>query len=600
MIVTMRKGFLLTAIILGACNGKFGDPGPERDPEPLGPRPDYGPTVKAKVAPPPISGGTLHVTSDARFVVAADPDRDRVSVVDRITQAVSHVAFEAGAEPGRVVEDGAGAIHVVLRGKGEIATLDVTAGASLVRRRAVCPVPRGLAVDGERLLVACAGGELVALPLDPARETTVVTRLKTDLRDVVVTGAAIFVSTFREASVYRIAKASSSEPMLVQLPPRKTLGGAMTAAVAWRMRPEGRGVVVVHQVGADPSATPISTDAGGYSKGDGSSDPDKNCTGSIVQGAVSHVGESGGVTFEPALPRAVLPVDLAIDDRRIVVVAAGNGKTRKLRQLFHFPVGTFNPCVNGDPIADPPGQSVAAAFAQGRLFVQTREPAAIHVYDMDLTAAPVSISLAADSREDTGHTIFHSNSGSFLACASCHPEGGDDGRVWSFAKIGPRRTQSFRGGFLKTAPFHWDGDMPDLRALSEAVLSKRMSGPHLDDPQLGALALWLDAVPALPKPAVTVGSVDAGAALFTARGCGTCHTGAATTSNATVDVGTGGSFQVPSLRGIFYRAPLMHDGCAPTLAARFTSDCAGGDKHGRTRGLTEVEIQNFVAYLSTL
>jgi len=608
----MRKALLLTALVVGACNGKFGDQNPLPEPLPLGPRPEYGPTVQAAAPPPPISGGTLHVTADGRFAVASDPDRDRVSIVDLKSLAVRHVTFEAGAEPGRLAEDENGRVHVVLRRKGEVASVDPV-GATLVERRAVCPVPRGVAIDGARLLVACTGGELVELPVATGSPAKVLMQLTPDLRDVVVDGTSIYVSTFRSANVFVCPKASSGPlPAPLVLQPTKTVNGVMTPAVAWRMRPFSGGVAIVHQIGADPEGKPISTAPGGYASGptggtgDGtvpSTDSGVNtddCAGSIVQSTVSTA--TAGAVFGSfgALPKAVLPVDLAIDGERFVVAAAGNGKTRKLRQLFLFSPRTVGPCVQPTPIADPPGQSVAVTFSLGKLVVQTREPAAIHVYGADLTVAPVTIPLATDSREDTGHTIFHANSGGFLACASCHPEGGDDGRTWSFEKLGPRRTQSFRGGFLKTAPFHWDGDMPDLRALSEAVLSKRMSGPHLDDAQLGALAGWLDAVPALPKPSVTKGSVEAGAALFTARGCATCHAGATTTTNATVDVGTGGNFQVPSLRGVFYRAPYMHDGCTSSLADRFTAPCAGGDKHGRTSGLSGAEIQDLVAYLSSL
>ncbi|MBK7400959.1 MAG: c-type cytochrome [Myxococcales bacterium] len=607
----MRKGLLLAAMVVGACNGKFGDAGPIPEPLPLGPRPDYGPTIQAATPPPPISGGTLHVTTDGRFAVASDPDRDRVSLVDLTSFAVRHVAFEAGAEPGRVVEDASGRVHVVLRRKGEIATID-PAGATLVERRAVCPVPRGLAADGGRLLVACAGGELVELPVAAGSVAKVLMELAPDLRDVVVDASSIYVSTFRAAEVFVLKKTSTSPTAPRILSPVKTLNGVMTPAVAWRMRPVTGGVAIVHQVGADPDGKPISTEPGGYAGG-GSGGGDgtvpgtdsgvniDDCVGSIVQSTVSIVSSASGMPSLGPIPKAVLPVDFAEDGSHFVVAAAGNGKTRGLGQLFHFSAGVFSgPCVKALPIADPPGQSVALTFSNAKLVVQTREPAAIHLYGADLAAPPVTIPLATDSREDTGHTIFHSNSGGFLACASCHPEGGDDGRTWTFEKLGPRRTQSFRGGFLETAPFHWDGDMPDLRALSEAVLSKRMSGPHLDDGQLGALSAWLDAVPALPKPTVTKGSVEAGAALFTARGCATCHAGSATTTNATVDVGTGGNFQVPSLRGLFYRAPYMHDGCTNTLAARFTAACAGGDKHGRTSGLSGAQIQDLVAYLSSL
>ena len=81
--------------------------------------------------------------------------------------------------------------------------------------------------------------------------------------------------------------------------------------------------------------------------------------------------------------------------------------------------------------------------------------------------------------------------------------------------------------------------------------------------------------------------------------CSTCHVGAVGTNNKTVDVGTGRPLQVPSLRGVAWRAPYMHDGCAVTLADRFGA-CGGGDKHGHTSQLGAAQIADLVAYLQSL
>lgn len=118
------------------------------------------PVVDASV--PPISGGTMLTTADGSMVVAADPDRDQLYFVD--AQAMRHLhtrALSAGDEPGRVIEDAAGRIHVVLRHAGAIATLGREAD-SVITRRAVCAVPRGIAYDavGDQLHVACAEGKL--------------------------------------------------------------------------------------------------------------------------------------------------------------------------------------------------------------------------------------------------------------------------------------------------------------------------------------------------------------------------------------------------------------------------------------------------------
>ena len=50
--------------------------------------------------------------------------------------------------------------------------------------------------------------------------------------------------------------------------------------------------------------------------------------------------------------------------------------------------------------------------------------------------------------------MFHTNAGAGLACASCHPGGGEDGRAWLFAGLGTRRTQLFNMGIRDRTPLH--------------------------------------------------------------------------------------------------------------------------------------------------
>jgi cytochrome c peroxidase len=92
-----------------------------------------------------------------------------------------------------------------------------------------------------------------------------------------------------------------------------------------------------------------------------------------------------------------------------------------------------------------------------------------------------------------------------------------------------------------------------------------------------------------------------GKALFesAATGCTACHRGVELTTNAIVDVGTGGPFKVPSLLGLGMRAPYMHDGSAKTLADRF-GPAGGGDLHGHTSQLSQGDTLDMVAYLSSL
>jgi cytochrome c peroxidase len=71
------------------------------------------------------------------------------------------------------------------------------------------------------------------------------------------------------------------------------------------------------------------------------------------------------------------------------------------------------------------------------------------------------------------------------------------------------------------------------------------------------------------------------------------------TTNTMANVGKGGTFKAPSLLGLAYRAPYMHDGSVPTLAERF-GPLGGGDLHGHTSQLTPEQITDLVAYLESL
>jgi len=243
-----------------------------------------------------------------------------------------------------------------------------------------------------------------------------------------------------------------------------------------------------------------------------------------------------------------------------------------------------------------PGQAVAVAYTASReLIVQTRAPGRI-------VTPTRTITLYDDDVAEVGHDVFHATTNSGLACASCHPEGGDDGLTWRFT-AGLRRTPSLRGGILRTAPFHWSGDQRDMNALSATVFTARMGGGRVAPALADAMGRWVDALPATPKRAGDAAAVARGEAIFRSSeaGCASCHRGEMFTDNNTVAVGTGGIFQVPPLVGLAERAPYMHDGCAPTLRARFTdARCGGGDAHGRTAQLTEPQLGDLVAYLESL
>jgi cytochrome c peroxidase len=130
----------------------------------------------------------------------------------------------------------------------------------------------------------------------------------------------------------------------------------------------------------------------------------------------------------------------------------------------------------------------------------------------------------------------------------------------------------------------------------------RMAGPAMQPAHLDALAQWIDKVPR-PKGFVPAdpAAAERGRAIFgdPLVGCAGCHAGEKMTNNGTFDVETGGVFQVPSLLGLGFRAPYMHQGCAQTLADRFAF-CGGGAAQGNVSGHTAEGLRDLIAYLDTL
>ena len=565
------------------------------------------PTVRADTPIPPLSGGTLLALSDGATLVASDPDRDRIYVFDANEGIVrATVSLQPGDEPGRAVEDARGRVHVVLRRGGALATLNPKTGL-VQTRRPICPAPRGIAYDraNDQLHVACAGGELVSLPAGGGGAVRKLV-LERDLRDVVMgANGSLLVSTFRKAQVLVI---DADGKLVTRLEPASGPVLAFqestrmrTPSVAWRMVPLDEAtsrVVLLHQTGVTDT---VDTAPGGYAGHNG-------CSGIVAVGVsvLSPDGASPPVaTGFGDLPLAI-DVAMSPDHQKVALAVPGNGShqgpTLIERTLEDATPATANDCASqkNDILQPPTNQVVAVSYSsRGVLFAQTREPSAI--WRSDTGASTV---LSADSPVDMGQFVFHANSGGGITCASCHPEGGEDGRTWSFICAGPRRTQSLRGGLNATTPFHWDGSEADLGRLVDDVFSGRMAGTLLSGDEVQGLQAWLETIPLLPGAAgLDMAAVGRGKALFDDPkiACASCHAGALLTNNETIEVGTGRAFQVPSLRGLPWRDPFMHDGCATTLSARFGPvSCSGGDQHGSTSALTTSEVDDLVAYLQSL
>jgi hypothetical protein len=308
-----------------------------------------------------------------------------------------------------------------------------------------------------------------------------------------------------------------------------------------------------------------------------------------VHTTVTTIGPDGATSSSRPIAVPALAVDLAIEEGGTVALAL---------------LGSDVP---GSGIAVRVIDPFSEAFACASVEVVDLGAAAEGAHGSAIEATPDGLVVAQRGplgidgvlleplvRPHAGWDLFHRATPDGVACVSCHPDGHEDGRTWRFLEEGVRRTQVAAHA---SAPFHWGGELATIDDLLAEVHVRRMgSRSHPTSDDASALQNFLASVPQRRAPASSnPGLAEVGRGVFLRSGCADCHTEPHARSE---DVGTGGRFQVPSLTGLAYRMPLMHDGCAATLRDRFEPAC-GGTNHGDV-DLDEAEIESLVEYLSTL
>lgn len=221
----------------------------------------------------------------------------------------------------------------------------------------------------------------------------------------------------------------------------------------------------------------------------------------------------------------------------------------------------------------------------------------------------------------------------YISCASCHNDGGSDGRVWDISSLGEglRNTIELNGrSGMAHGMLHWSGNFDEVQDFEDQIRnlaggtglipdSRYNSGSvsvPLGDPKTG-LSAELDALAAYVSSLSSVGrspfrnpdgslsaAATAGREVFIQANCVSCHTGVNYTDSApgvSHDIGTisalsgrrlGGllaGIDTPTLRGVWKTAPYFHDGSADSLETAVARH-AGVD-------LTPGDLGNLVAFL---
>ena len=548
----------------------------------------------ADPTPPAVGGGTLLLATTSELAFAADPDRDEVHIVDRHRRAkIASVALEPGAEPGRIVEDHGGLVHVLLRGAGAIATIDPN-DAAIVATHEACGNPRGLAVDHAdgSLVVACAEG--VVVRIDPHGERSTID-VGIELRDVIEVGPPLRVSAWRTAEVLTL---DARGRVIDSVAPRVDTLAQLESSDDAPPQPNSArralaidgGWAVLYQA-AFPDR--VAQSASSYYDG--------HCL--PLQAAVVTWQAPGADVSSWPSPSIVPAFDFALsrvaswdESRWLAIVGGMRGGWALQLVVIDASTSALDGCNTPHPIPLTSAPISVAFDHDGQAWVQLREPAQLVVFDPLTEELRSEIELSQVSVADTGHELFHAPTDSRVACASCHPEGRDDGIAWQFEDE-VRRTQALDIGLAGSEPFHWHGDLPDMEALVAEIRGERMCGVRTSAGEDAAVARFVFGLrPMVPASHGTADAIARGAELFAARGCATCHVGARFTNDQTMSI-AGIPLQVPSLLGVAFRPPFMHDGRAATLGDTVDDMLAISVPGG---AVTQSERADLVAFLASL
>jgi len=197
----------------------------------------------------------------------------------------------------------------------------------------------------------------------------------------------------------------------------------------------------------------------------------------------------------------------------------------------------------------------------------------------------------------------------YISCASCHSDGGHDGRIWDRFDIGEgvRNTTDLRGrAGMAHGPLHWTGNFDEvhdfegqIRDLSGGAglmtnaqfntgsrhhpLGDGKSGTNNDLDALAQYVSSLNKYPPSPYRAANgafTASGEDGKKLFMLKGCTSCHAGEHMTDSAfgvSHDIGTVTGrtgkrlgdpltgIDTPTVRGTWATAPYLHDGSAASI-----------------------------------
>jgi len=607
----MARRFTLVALLLASCQREAPPP----------------PVITATPAPSVCSQQTdlAPIATDAsssqlalaklageRVAFLSDEDDAVLRVIDLERGSVrSGLAF--AAPPGHVIVAPNGRVHVTVPELDIVVELAVDKDGTMKEcsRKSTPPEPIALALGGETLLVASRRGRALSLFHPKSAPRTIA--LSRDPEGVLVAGNEAFVAHRVGSIVSVVALDQRVVAREVSFVWRDRIAlGAVVVGDMPRFAVQAHGLarvrdrVVVPMVLAYPGDTrhevSFTTGYGPTSvRGVDGYFPHEPAIASIgADGSRLHLrrevvapGKQRTSTGRVASEKpCLLPRSIAVDGATTVVACMGIDRLLVLHELAEQALITVPP----GPIAvaiDPSVHEVIAwsQFARALTFSSLTNKAVTR-----------TIAIAADRAPDPiwadGRKAFHAPIAfDGRACASCHPDGLDDGLVWN-SPIGMMQAPVLAGRVEGTAPYGWLGSAPTFEAHLASTMTRLQAKP-MSDETMRSLAVYVRALRTRAKRALDP-IEKRGRELFVSSdvGCAGCHSEDGRGADGLPhDVGTGAAFDTPSLASIATSAPYMHDGRFATLRETIVKT---DGLMGTTKRLSEQDLDALIAYLKTL
>ena len=578
------------------------------------------------------SAVTLVRAGERTLAIVADHDEQALHVVDTGSMREVSVTPLEG-RPGHVLALEGGLVAVGLRDTSRVLLLEPADDAFAKPFETRCSAdvaaePWAFAEEGGSLLVTSGFGNTLTVLATADLSVSRVTPLAREPRGVIVAnaGGTAFVTHAVGGVVSAVdLKDAAKEPEVIPLHAGRRVGedGSFDAS---QMRAGSQGYALARVIGVRSDGT---RDALRIFAPHTSVDPGAPTVGVTI----SYGGTGQG-------PRAIAPLVSVVDPgakRSITNHVAGvfnPGFTQDCllpRSAAADENGLFVACLDldvviemdpwvGDPsIAEkrriplPAGPSSLALAAEGnQVFVWSELDRALSRIERE-SAAVTSVVLwrrsgvARDPKIERGRRLFHATRDARLGmsrgCASCHPDGRDDGLAWT-SPDGLRQTPILAGRVAGTGPYGWFGEHKTVRDHLNETFT-RLGGTGLSthsEEDLEALIAYVSSLPPPPKTKPKEPDmVERGKQVYVAYGCNGCHTDGGTDAKAH-DVGSGKKgerrvdFDTPSLLGVRGSAPYYHDGRYSTLDEMLSAK----DQRMFPGTLSGADKNALLAYLETL